>query len=47
MTCPPDALNSKHDLLVIEPGGSGSAEWRIAKLGGHDEAEFTESTSRA
>lgn len=29
MTCPPDALNSQRDLLVIESGGSASAGWRI------------------
>jgi aldose 1-epimerase len=32
MTCPPDALNSRRDLLVIEPGGSVSAGWRIRGL---------------
>ena len=29
MTCPPDAFNSGTDLLVIEPGDSASAGWRI------------------
>jgi aldose 1-epimerase len=29
MTCPPDALNSQRDLLVIAPGASVSAGWRI------------------
>jgi len=33
MTCPPDALNSERDLLVIEPGGSVSAEWKIRSIG--------------
>jgi galactose mutarotase-like enzyme len=32
MTCPPNALNSQRDLLIIEPGGSVSAEWRIGAI---------------
>lgn len=32
MTCPPDALNSQRDLLVIQPGGSAGAGWRIRSL---------------
>jgi aldose 1-epimerase len=32
MTCPPDALNSQRDLLVIQPGGSARAGWRIRSL---------------
>jgi aldose 1-epimerase len=32
MTCPPDALNSQRDLLVIRPGGSAGAGWRIRSL---------------
>jgi aldose 1-epimerase len=32
MTCPPDALNSKRDLLVIEPGGSVTADWTIRSI---------------
>jgi aldose 1-epimerase len=32
MTCPPDALNSKNDLIMIEPGASFSAEWRVARI---------------
>jgi aldose 1-epimerase len=30
MTCPPDAFNSGTDLIVLLPGGSHSANWRIA-----------------
>jgi aldose 1-epimerase len=30
MTCPPDAFNSGTDLIVLLPGGSHSAAWRIA-----------------
>lgn len=33
MTCPPDALNSKRDLLVIAPGESVSAGWTIGQVG--------------
>ncbi|KJQ55726.1 aldose 1-epimerase family protein [Microbacterium sp. SA39] len=29
MTCPPDAFNSRRDLLVVPPGGSVSAGWVI------------------
>lgn len=29
MTCPPDAFNSGTDLLILEPGGSHTVEWRI------------------
>lgn len=32
MTCPPDALNSTIDLLIIPPGGSAEAGWRIEAL---------------
>ncbi|WP_334152111.1 aldose 1-epimerase family protein [Microbacterium sp.] len=33
MTCPPDAFNSKRDLLVVPPGGSASAGWTIRRIG--------------
>lgn len=29
MTCPPDAFNSGTDLVVLEPGGRHSVEWRL------------------
>ena len=32
MTCPPDAFNSGTDLIVLEPGQSTSAGWRIAAV---------------
>ena len=32
MTCPPDAFNSRVDLVVLEPGQSHSAGWRIAAV---------------
>ncbi|MGF6822091.1 aldose 1-epimerase [Microbacterium sp. ZKA21] len=32
MTCPPDAFNSGVDLIVLEPGASHAASWRIAAL---------------
>lgn len=32
MTCPPDALNSKQDLIVLQPGASAAMEWRIARI---------------
>jgi aldose 1-epimerase len=32
MTCPPDALNSKRDLIVLQPGASTRAEWRIRSI---------------
>lgn len=32
MTCPPDAFNSGTDLVVVEPGASASAAWRIAAI---------------
>ncbi|WP_062289450.1 aldose 1-epimerase family protein [Demequina phytophila] len=32
MTCPPDALNSKRDLLVVRPGGRATATFRIRGL---------------
>ena len=32
MTCPPNALNSKRDLFVIEPGGSVTAGWTIRSI---------------
>ena len=33
MTCPPDAFNSKRDLLVVPPGGTVSAGWTIRRTG--------------
>lgn len=33
MTCPPDAFNSKCDLLVVPPGGAVGAGWRIRRIG--------------
>lgn len=32
MTCPPDAFNSGVDLVVLEPGASHAASWRIRAL---------------
>lgn len=32
MTCPPDAFNSGTDLIVLQPGGTTTAAWRIAAL---------------
>lgn len=32
MTCPPDALNSQIDLLVIQPGGTVAAGWGILSI---------------
>jgi aldose 1-epimerase len=32
MTCPPDAFNSGTDLVVLEPGASHEAEWRISAI---------------
>ena len=32
MTCPADAFNSQRDLLVIQPGGSVDAAWRIRAI---------------
>ena len=32
MTCPPDALNSKIDLITLEPGTTHSMEWRIGRI---------------
>lgn len=32
MTCPPDAFNSGTDLVVLEPGRSHTASWRIDPL---------------
>ena len=32
MTCPPDALRSGTDLVVLEPGGSWSGSWGIRAL---------------
>ncbi len=34
MTCPPDALNSARDLLVVPPGGRVAAAFRIRGLDG-------------
>ncbi len=33
MTCPPDALNSGTDLVVLAPGDSHAASWEIEALG--------------
>lgn len=32
MTCPPDAFNSRQDLIVLAVGGSHSARWNIRAL---------------
>ncbi len=32
MTCPPDAFNSGVDLVVLEPGATHAASWRITAL---------------
>jgi aldose 1-epimerase len=32
MTCPPDALNSGTDLVVLQPGDTHSASWEIEAL---------------
>ena len=32
MTCPPDALNSKIDLIQLAPGATYSMEWRIGRI---------------
>jgi aldose 1-epimerase len=32
MTCPPDAFNSGTDLVVLQPGASHDAGWRISAL---------------
>jgi aldose 1-epimerase len=32
MTCPPDAFNSGTDLVVLQPGASSDAGWRISAL---------------
>ncbi|WP_314426723.1 aldose 1-epimerase family protein [uncultured Microbacterium sp.] len=32
MTCPPDAFNSGTDLVVLEPGATHAASWRIAAV---------------
>lgn len=32
MTCPPDAFNSHRDLIVLDPGGSHTASWRLAAI---------------
>lgn len=32
MTCPPDAFNSGTDLVVLEPGATHAASWRIRAL---------------
>jgi aldose 1-epimerase len=32
MTCPPDALNSKVDLITLAPGATYSVEWRIGRV---------------
>ena len=34
MTCPPDAFNSGTDLVVLEPGGSHDAQWRLRAVPG-------------
>ncbi|WP_062525955.1 aldose 1-epimerase family protein [Demequina rhizosphaerae] len=33
MTCPPDALNSKHDLIVLDPGEVATAAFRLRAIG--------------
>jgi aldose 1-epimerase len=33
MTCPPDAFNSGHDLIVLAPEQSASASWTISAIG--------------
>lgn len=33
MTCPPDSFNSGTDLIVLQPGESSSAGWKIAAIG--------------
>lgn len=33
MTCPPDALNSGTDLIVLEPGEGWTAQWGLRPLG--------------
>ena len=38
MTCPPDALNSKIDLITLAPGATYSMEWRIRRIRGVDPA---------
>ncbi len=32
MTCPPDAFSTGTDLVVLEPGGTHAASWRIAAI---------------
>ncbi|KQR49664.1 galactose mutarotase [Microbacterium sp. Leaf161] len=32
MTCPPDAFNSGTDLVVLEPGATHAASWRISAV---------------
>ncbi|MFJ2544595.1 aldose 1-epimerase family protein [Microbacterium sp. NPDC087589] len=32
MTCPPDAFNSAADLVVLEPGATHAASWRISAV---------------
>ena len=32
MTCPPDAFNSATDLVVLEPGATHAASWRISAV---------------
>jgi len=32
MTCPPDAFNSRTDLVVLRPGDAHEASWRISAL---------------
>lgn len=34
MTCPPDALRSGRDLLILEPGEKWSAQWGISRING-------------
>jgi aldose 1-epimerase len=34
MTCPPDALNSKIDLITLAPGATHTMEWRIKRVKG-------------
>jgi aldose 1-epimerase len=33
MTCPPDAFNSRRDLIFLDSGARAEASWRISALG--------------
>ncbi|WP_456286432.1 aldose 1-epimerase family protein [Microbacterium sp. JZ70] len=39
MTCPPDALNSRQDLLIVAPGEAVSAGWCIRAIAARDDAD--------